>query len=139
MWKLLPGCSCHPQGRLRYQDTGQVSPHHMSAACPGASSPFFLWEVEQSKGSRSTEPEAALLEKGRGVFPFSIKVLFSGTSLVVYWLGLCAPKAGALGSITGQGTRSHRPQLRPGTDKQMNKYTKYFLKRNAILNCCHKK
>ena len=36
----------------------------------------------------------------------------SGTSLVVYWLRLRAPQAGGLGSIPGQGTRSHIPQLR---------------------------
>ena len=30
----------------------------------------------------------------------------SGTSLVK-WLRLCAPNAGGLGSIPGQGTRSH--------------------------------
>ena len=36
----------------------------------------------------------------------------SGTSLVVQWLGLCAPNAGVPGLIPGQGTRSHMPQLR---------------------------
>ena len=30
-----------------------------------------------------------------------------GTSLVVQWLRLCAPSAGGLGSIPGQGTRTH--------------------------------
>jgi len=30
-----------------------------------------------------------------------------GTSLVVQWLRLCAPKAGKLGSVLGQGTRSN--------------------------------
>ena len=33
-------------------------------------------------------------------------------SLVVQWLRLCAPNSGDLGSIPGQGTRSHRPQLK---------------------------
>ncbi|TEA31938.1 hypothetical protein DBR06_SOUSAS8310193, partial [Sousa chinensis] len=28
-------------------------------------------------------------------------------SLVVQWVGLCAPNAGGPGSIPGQGTRSH--------------------------------
>ena len=32
-----------------------------------------------------------------------------GTSLVVHWLRLCAFNAGVLGSILGQGTRSHMP------------------------------
>ena len=31
----------------------------------------------------------------------------TGTSLVAQWLRLCAPNAGGLGSIPGQGTRSH--------------------------------
>ena len=30
-----------------------------------------------------------------------------GISLVVQWLRLCAPNAGGLGSIPGQGTRSY--------------------------------
>ena len=33
-------------------------------------------------------------------------------SLVVQWLRLCAPSVGGLGSIPGQGTRSHMPQLK---------------------------
>ena len=36
-----------------------------------------------------------------------------GTSLVVQWLRFCAPSAGVLGSVPGQGTRSHVLQLRP--------------------------
>ena len=48
------------------------------------------------------------------------------TSLVVQWLRLCAPKVGNLGSVPGQGTRSHMLQLRPWRS-QIN-----FLK-NSIL------
>ncbi|TEA30634.1 hypothetical protein DBR06_SOUSAS4110079, partial [Sousa chinensis] len=33
-------------------------------------------------------------------------------SLVVQWLRLCSPNAGGPGSIPGQGTRSHMPQLK---------------------------
>ena len=33
-------------------------------------------------------------------------------SLVIQWLGLCAPNAGDRGLITGQGNRSHVPQPR---------------------------
>ena len=40
-----------------------------------------------------------------------------GTSLVVHWLRLHTPNAGALGSIPSQGIRSHMPQLRPSTVK----------------------
>ena len=59
-----------------------------------------------------------------------------GPSLV-QWLRLHAPHAGGLGSIPGQGTRSHMPQLRVHTQqlkiphtatktqcRQMNKYWK---------------
>ena len=35
-----------------------------------------------------------------------------GISLVVQWLRLLVPNAVGLGSIPGQGTRSHMPQLR---------------------------
>ena len=37
---------------------------------------------------------------------------FSGTSLVVQWLGFHAPSTGVLGSSPDQGTRSHMLQLR---------------------------
>ena len=40
-----------------------------------------------------------------------------GTSLLVQWLTLSAPKAGGPGSIRGQGNRSHMLQLRPGAAK----------------------
>ena len=40
-----------------------------------------------------------------------------GTSLLVQWLRLHAAHAGGLGSIPGQGTRSHMLQPRPGTAK----------------------
>ena len=41
----------------------------------------------------------------------------AGTSLVVLWLRLWAPNTVGLGSIPGQGTRSHMLQLRPSTAK----------------------
>ena len=34
-----------------------------------------------------------------------------GTSPVVQWLRLCAPNVGRPGSISGQGARSHMPQV----------------------------
>ena len=40
-----------------------------------------------------------------------LKAVIYGTSLVVQWLRLGAPNSGGLGSIPGQGTRSHMPQL----------------------------
>ena len=65
-----------------------------------------------------------------------------GTSLVVQWLRLCAPSAGTLGSIPGQGTRSHMLQLkeivhlaiRPGAAKYINikKKTKKIIKSRVL-------
>ena len=40
-----------------------------------------------------------------------------GTSLVVQWLGLHAPKIGGSDVIPGQRTRPHIPQLRPSANK----------------------
>ena len=40
-----------------------------------------------------------------------------GISLLVQWLRIQAPDAGGLGSIPGQGTRSHMLQLRRNTAK----------------------
>ena len=45
-----------------------------------------------------------------------------GTSLVAQWLRVRTPNAGGLGSIPGQGTRSHMLQLRPSAAKKVNKY-----------------
>ena len=39
------------------------------------------------------------------------EVSTAGTPLVTQWLRLQAPKAGALDSTPGQGTRSHQPQF----------------------------
>ena len=43
-----------------------------------------------------------------------------GTSLVVQWLRLGAPKVRGPGSIPAQETRSHMQQLRPGKTKEIN-------------------
>ena len=56
----------------------------------------------------------------------------SGTPLVVQWLRLRAPKAGGLGSMSGQGTSSHMPLLRPGTAKKKKKKRLLLLKKNEI-------
>ena len=47
----------------------------------------------------------------------SVKRARLGTPLVVQWLRLHAPDAGSPGSIPGQGTRPHTPQLRPDIAK----------------------
>ena len=45
------------------------------------------------------------------IFVQVFKISTIGTSLVVRWLRLYAPNAGDPGSIPGQGTRTHMPQL----------------------------
>ena len=45
------------------------------------------------------------------------EISFQGTSLVVQWLRLHVPNAGGLGSIPGQGTRTHMSQPRSSTAK----------------------
>ena len=41
-----------------------------------------------------------------------LKTTVRRTSLVVQWLRLCAPNAAGPGSIPGQGTKPHLPQLK---------------------------
>ena len=48
---------------------------------------------------------------------------------LVQWVGLCTHIAGGPGLIPGQGTRSHTPKIRPGTDKKTNK-------KNSSANRC---
>ena len=59
---------------------------------------------------------------------------------MVQWLKLQAPNAGGLGSIPGQGNRSHilqlrvhMLQLRAATAKQINKYFKKFFKKRYLI------
>ena len=40
-----------------------------------------------------------------------------GTSLVIWWLSVHAPNEVGQGLISGQDTRFHMPQLRPGIAK----------------------
>ena len=46
-----------------------------------------------------------------------LKKLETGTFLMVEWLRFHAPNSGGPGSIPDLGTRSHMPQMRPGTAK----------------------
>ena len=55
-------------------------------------------------------------EKEKTQTPFRIQKE-TGTSLVLQWLRLGAPNVGGLGSIPGQGTRSHMLQLDPAQPK----------------------
>ena len=65
--------------------------------------------------NKQTKKSWYLSNKKHGL-PIHQKLLF-GTSLVVQWLRLCAPNSGGLGSIPGQGARSHMQQLRPSAAK----------------------
>ena len=49
------------------------------------------------------------------------------------WLRLCAPKTGSLGSILGQGTRSHMPQLK-NKNKKNHKKTQVVLVLALVLS-----
>ena len=57
--------------------------------------------------------------------PFKFKPGHAGTFLVVQWLRYHTPNAGGLGSIPGQGTRSHNqlkiPQATSKTQHRQNK------------------
>ena len=50
-----------------------------------------------------------------------------GTSLVVQWLRLHASDAGGLGSISGQGRKSHMLQLRLSTAKYTHKWKYIYI------------
>ena len=50
--------------------------------------------------------------------------------VVVQWLRLCAPSAGGPGSIPGQGTGCHMPQL-----AQKSKLNKHFFKKESSWQC----
>ena len=64
-----------------------------------------------------------------------------GTSLVAQWLRLCAPGAGGMGLIPGQGTRSHMPQLRVYMFQVIRSHMLHLWITLAIMNiedfmCC---
>ena len=54
----------------------------------------------------------------------------TGNSLAVQWVGLCTPPAEGLGSSPGQGTKSHKPQVKDKKQKTKNK--KQTHKKNCI-------
>ena len=62
---------------------------------------------------------------------------FWGTFLVAQWIRLCVLNAGGLGLIPGQGTRSHKPQLRVCMLKkdQMQPNKLINLKKNSFFLC----
>ena len=65
----------------------------------------------------------------------SCQNIHPGTSLVVQWLRLHAPNAGAPGSIPSQGPRSHMPQLKipcAATKTWHSQVKKYFFKKHVF-------
>ena len=58
-------------------------------------------------------------------------MVIRGTSLVVQWLKLCAPNAGDLGSIPGQG--SHMLQLKILHDTTWCSQINKFKKREMVI------
>ena len=68
------------------------------------------------------------------------KATVSGTSLVVQWLRLCAPRAGGLGWIPVWGTGSHMLQQRPCAAKKKKKphsLSHSFPTHHSHLDCCN--
>ena len=60
--------------------------------------------------------------------------VWEGTSLLVQWVRLCVPNAGGPGSIPGQGTKAHMPQLRLGTALKKKKKKEVWGKKNLGWN-----
>ena len=71
--------------------------------------------MKEPKEKQSPGSEAAAALRGHqmgGCDPQRRGAAHSGhPSIVVQWLRLYTPNGGGLGSIPGQGTRSHMPQL----------------------------
>ena len=78
----------------------------MNRSTPGLPVHRITVEINEIKNRITTER----INGAKSCFFEKINLL--GTSLVVWWLRLRAPKAGGLGSNPGQGTRSKMPQLR---------------------------
>ena len=78
---------------------------------------------EQEEGMRCGTVEGVvtkrqsqgILDCGVNICEEPIKQNNTATSLVVQWPKLCAPKAGGLGSVPGQSSRSHMLQLKSST------------------------
>ena len=68
-------------------------------------------------------PRNKLTKKQKDIFSLVqwLRIHLAGASLFVHWLKLHLPNVGAPGSILGQGTRSHMPQLRLGIAKGKKK------------------
>ena len=83
--------------------------HRLSPSCQHGRRPVHPWPSPSTLASWVNPPGLMALN------------IHCRNSLVVQWLRLCAPNAGGLGSILGQGTRSHTLQ---GTSKILRVTTK---------------
>ena len=105
---LLPDCMC--------QSVEQCLSSSDSCRLAGHTSIGLAWKETVSPDGAGSWDLRGSLSKISMVSAFHCP----GTSLVVQWLRRHAPNAGGSGSIPGQGTGSHVPQLRPGTAKKTN-------------------
>ena len=100
------------------RQTGWGLKGQLSGEFPGWSVCLFCllyilaWVLEQSATRKMPTSPSRNKTKQKNHKNQALKKAHSGTSLVVQWLRLCTPNAGGPGSIPGQGTRSHMPQLK---------------------------
>ena len=88
---------------------------------------FHLCEKFREGKFTETENRLVVAKGRRWEWGFNVKEHKRGTSLVVQWLRLHTPNAGALSLIPGQRTRSHILQLRLGTAGKKKKSTKKLI------------
>ena len=102
---------CHMVWIAREELSNQQEVLHLDGLCL-----FFgvvTLDPDSSVGKAAVAGDPALgLVQTRTIGGHALKDVEGGTSLAVQWLRLRVPNAGSLGSIPGQGTRSHRLQLR---------------------------
>ena len=81
----------------------------------------FTWKFKGSWNSQKSSKRRTKLKDSRFQFQNLLQSYSNQDSVgdfpVVHWLTLCIPTAEDLGWISGQGTRSHMPKLRPSTSK----------------------
>ena len=101
--------------------TGSLFPNQGWNLCP----------LQQKHGVLTTRPPGKSLHV---VKPYinGVKMYIIETSLVVQWVRYWAPNVGDLGSISGQGTRSHMLQRRPGEVKWIKRKMYIIMQINKL-------
>ena len=115
-----PGSSVHgiPQARiLPFPSPEDLPDPRIKPVSPALAGRFFTTEPLGKQGHMCHKKYTV------AKIPWPLRPQMTGMSLVAHWLRHHTPNAGGQGSIPGQGTRSHKPQLRPGTAKYF-----FFLK-----------